>query len=59
MNETFKDKSIYDVINEFKDKKRCGLRFIFDENEWDEKTDDFAPVYNDVTNTYFEGINNE
>ena len=59
LNEAFKDKSIYDVIDEFKDKKRCGLRFIFDENEWDEKTDDFAPVYKDVTNIYFKGISNE
>lgn len=59
LDKAFKDKSIYDVIDGFKDKKKCRLRFIFDENEWDEKTDDFVPMFNDVTNDYFKGIDNE
>ena len=59
LDKKFNDTSLYDIINNFKDKSKCELKFIFDENIWNEKTDEFNPLYNDVTNTYFKGIKDE
>lgn len=55
--EKFKDKDIYDICNPMKEK--CDIKFFFDENIWNEKTEFFTPNFKDVTNIYFEGISNE
>lgn len=55
--EKFKNKDIYDICNPLKEK--CDIKFFFDENEWNEKTDFFTPNFKDITSMYFEGINNE
>ena len=59
LDKKFNDKSIYNIIDGFKDRNKCKLKFIFDEYEWDEKTDVYNPNFKDVTDIYFEGINNE
>lgn len=55
--EKFKNKDIYDICNPMKEK--CEIKFLFDENIWDEETDFFTANFKDVTNVYFKGINNE
>jgi len=55
--DTFKDKSIYDVVNQMNDKSKCEIKFFFDENYWYKTSDYFTPNYVDVTDTYFKGLN--
>ena len=55
--DTFKDKSIYDVVNQMNDKSKCENKFFFDENYWYKTSDYFTPNYVDVTDTYFKGLN--
>ena len=40
-------------------KEKCDIKFFFDENIWNEKTEFFTPNFKDVTNIYFKGISNE
>lgn len=56
-NEKFKNKNIYDICNPIKEK--CDIKFFFDECNWNKETTYFTPNFKDVTNIYFEGINNE
>ena len=53
----FEDTDIYDICNLIKEK--CDIKFFFDENIWNEKTEIFTPNFKDVTNIYFKGISNE
>ena len=55
--EKFKNKDIYDICNPIKEK--CDIKFFFDENIWDKETDFFTPIFKDVTDIYYKGINDE